>query len=89
LARLSDNKWYRAELRGRTRLFHTVRLVDFGEPEEAVELKKWWGKEEPEARLFKPFKEPAALGSSFLVVKRDWSEGRFGVVFNMEMVRVD
>lgn len=89
LARLSDNKWYRAELHGHTRLFHTVRLVDFGTPGEAVELKKWWGKEETEASLFKPLKVPAELGSQFYVVKRDWSDGNLGAVFNMDMQRID
>jgi Tudor domain len=89
LARMSDNKWYRAELLGQTRLFRTVRLVDFGSPGEAVELKKWWDKEKVEANLFKPFKEPAEVGNQFLVVRRDWIDGKVGAVFNMDMRRID
>lgn len=74
---------------GHTRLFNTVRLVDFGTLGEAVELKKWWGRQETEATLFKPFKEPAEVGSQFFVVKRDWSEGKPGAVFNMDIQRID
>jgi hypothetical protein len=80
---MSDNLWYRAEVTGHTRLYHTIRLLDFGRSGEAVELKKWWGKEDVEARRYS-LKCPANLGMQFLAVKKDWRDGK-AVIYSQEV----
>jgi len=85
---MSDNRWYRAALISHTRLFHTVRLVDFGRCGEAVELKKWWSKEAIEANRYNMLKVPAEVGNKFLVVKKEWRDGK-AAVYDNKLDRVD